>query len=795
MSKTIYDIFISYSSKDQKVAEGICAYLEQRHFRCFVAYRDIPKAKVWASAIVEALDESRMMVVVFSKNFNVSEQVDREIELAAEDHKPILTFRLSSDAFQGAKKYYLKNINWIDAFPEPDKCFGELAEEVEKLLGSPTVVVSAKRENTDKKSINNTQLSCLKLKADIDCIFYLDGEERSHLRAGVIQKIPLARGEYELMFISEENGNDRLELEFLMPDVDKLQKVSLCDIRAARLNKEAEAKRIAEEKRLDEERKREAERKTEEKRRAEEERKRQEEEARRKAELAAKRKAEKERRKAEQEKRRAEEIAKQKAEEEARRKEEEEARQNEEAVNLLETIKELNANGKHEAALKLLMQEEANAPERYKPYFYYHIGNTLVAIGKSEHNSDKRNEAIKWWEKAAELGHVESQLRLGTCYLVGLIVSTDAEKAKAYYLQSGTAEGYYSVGAMYRAGNGMVKDYDLAKYFFEIAAERGSIDALYGLGYIFYNGGYGLEEDLSKAFEYFKKAAEKGSSEGAYKLAYCYYNEKGTKKDYNKAFKWYSKAVELKHPQAYNALGNMYYRGEGVTKNYVKAFELYQEAAKRNQGWGMSNLASMYFDAEGVERNFSEAKKWYQKAVEKGIEKAKEKVQWIEEWENLCEKHGGLYKIGKLNSGVYIYDPKETYYRNDTCRYGFADKTGKELVKCEWNWAGEFINERALVWNEKNKLGIIDKSGTIIMPCTKKYEEAIIIDGSYVRAFEGAFYELYDLKTGKAIVDTVTYTKMGEKFIDGYLYVEKFRLFGKDKKGKIDREGHFIEDK
>ena len=90
---------------------------------------------MWARAIVEALDESRMMVVVFSENFNNSEQVDREIELASEDKKPILTFRISDDAFKGAKKYYLKNLNWIDAFPNPEKVFGCVAENVASLLG------------------------------------------------------------------------------------------------------------------------------------------------------------------------------------------------------------------------------------------------------------------------------------------------------------------------------------------------------------------------------------------------------------------------------------------------------------------------------------------------------------------------------------------------------------------------------------------------------------------------------------------------------------------------------------
>ena len=156
-----YDVFISYSSLDQKVAEGVCAYLEQHRIRCFIAYRDIPKGVVWASAIVEALDESRMMVVVFSSNFNCSEQVDREIELASDDKKPILTFRISNDAFKGAKKYYLKNLNWIDAFPQPEQCFGNLCENVHKLLGikeSMELAVQYKSINTNiNQSIRKEQ--------------------------------------------------------------------------------------------------------------------------------------------------------------------------------------------------------------------------------------------------------------------------------------------------------------------------------------------------------------------------------------------------------------------------------------------------------------------------------------------------------------------------------------------------------------------------------------------------------------------------------------------------------------
>lgn len=147
MKDILYDVFISFSTFDQKVVEGICGYLEREGYRCFVSYRDIPRGVSWADAIAEAIEHSAMMLAVFSENFNKSKQTSREIELAAEEPIPILTFRLMDARFTGAKKYYLKNLNWIDAFPEPEKVFGQLFESVQKLVGrketKPDVPTSA----------------------------------------------------------------------------------------------------------------------------------------------------------------------------------------------------------------------------------------------------------------------------------------------------------------------------------------------------------------------------------------------------------------------------------------------------------------------------------------------------------------------------------------------------------------------------------------------------------------------------------------------------------------------------
>jgi hypothetical protein len=56
----------------------------------------------------------------------------------------------------------------------------------------------------------STATANLKIKCDLDCVFYLDDEERLQLTAGQLQKIPLSPGEYELAFVGTENSADRL---------------------------------------------------------------------------------------------------------------------------------------------------------------------------------------------------------------------------------------------------------------------------------------------------------------------------------------------------------------------------------------------------------------------------------------------------------------------------------------------------------------------------------------------------------------------------------------------------------
>jgi len=61
-----HDVFISYSSKDKAVADAVCASLEARKIRCWIAPRDVLPGEEYAEALIESLNQSRLMVLVFS---------------------------------------------------------------------------------------------------------------------------------------------------------------------------------------------------------------------------------------------------------------------------------------------------------------------------------------------------------------------------------------------------------------------------------------------------------------------------------------------------------------------------------------------------------------------------------------------------------------------------------------------------------------------------------------------------------------------------------------------------------
>lgn len=110
-----HDVFISYSSEDKEVADAICCELEKNSIKCWYAPRDIQPGDEWASSIVSAINQAKIMVLIFTDCANSSKQVLREVGYAADAGIVIIPFKLTAKNPDGGFMYYLKSIHWLDA--------------------------------------------------------------------------------------------------------------------------------------------------------------------------------------------------------------------------------------------------------------------------------------------------------------------------------------------------------------------------------------------------------------------------------------------------------------------------------------------------------------------------------------------------------------------------------------------------------------------------------------------------------------------------------------------------------
>lgn len=108
-------VFISFSSKDEKLATEIHDFLESRGISCWISSKDIPTGSVWAEAIMNAMRNSSIFLLVLTENSNESSHVFREVTNADEFKIPIFAYKFGKINIQDRLKYYLADINYTEA--------------------------------------------------------------------------------------------------------------------------------------------------------------------------------------------------------------------------------------------------------------------------------------------------------------------------------------------------------------------------------------------------------------------------------------------------------------------------------------------------------------------------------------------------------------------------------------------------------------------------------------------------------------------------------------------------------
>jgi hypothetical protein len=114
-----HEVFISHASRDKKVADAMCARLEQRGLRCWVAPRDIRPGRSYGAAILEAINETEVMAVILSNQANLSRHVTKEVERAIAKGVPVIPFRIEDIMPNKDLEYFLSAEHWLDAITPP----------------------------------------------------------------------------------------------------------------------------------------------------------------------------------------------------------------------------------------------------------------------------------------------------------------------------------------------------------------------------------------------------------------------------------------------------------------------------------------------------------------------------------------------------------------------------------------------------------------------------------------------------------------------------------------------------
>ncbi len=130
-----HDVFVSYASGDKTVADAVCATLESHGIRCWIAPRDVLPGIHYGEAIIDAIHECRIMVLVFSSKANMSGHIPKEIERAVSQGVTVMPLRIENVAPAKSLDYFIGSVHWLDALTPPlEVHLQRLAANVQTLL-------------------------------------------------------------------------------------------------------------------------------------------------------------------------------------------------------------------------------------------------------------------------------------------------------------------------------------------------------------------------------------------------------------------------------------------------------------------------------------------------------------------------------------------------------------------------------------------------------------------------------------------------------------------------------------
>ena len=186
-----HEVFISYSSKQKAVADGIKHYLEEYQISCWMAPDSIPPSSSYPEQINKAIGACKVCLLVYSNTASLSPWVKKEVNQAINFGKPILPFRIEETEHSDFFDFILSDTHWIEAYPHYADKLPPLLDAVCAILGKtefPSRLTSDKIIATVDKSVaipRNSKYAIgdsIKIGKQQGIVFYVD-ENGEHGKA------------------------------------------------------------------------------------------------------------------------------------------------------------------------------------------------------------------------------------------------------------------------------------------------------------------------------------------------------------------------------------------------------------------------------------------------------------------------------------------------------------------------------------------------------------------------------------------------------------------------------------
>lgn len=177
--------------------------------------------------------------------------------------------------------------------------------------------------------------------------------------------------------------------------------------------------------------------------------------------------------------------------------------------------------------------------------------------GEAEYSNKNYEEAVKWYEKAADEGVADAMYMLGECYMGGKGVDKDESTAFNWYKRAADNENR-KITAKSVLKYGVVLGTTLKKENVGKCSYNAYEEVARG-----YEHGIGTEIDLHaatdywiKSYEYYKERKRDNSAgRSAYHAGICF--QFGKPSDMEEADKWYKKAEKLVNPETLESLKSL----------------------------------------------------------------------------------------------------------------------------------------------------------------------------------------------------------------------------------------------